>query len=308
MQKYPFILLVILFLTACENSEKTAQINKLSLEVDSLNKVLNYKESQLKVAQDSIELLKFPAGDRYAKAKRLLSDGNLSGAQTELDNLKRIFPNSQEATRIPELEAQINSEKERIKKEQERIAALGFKALPQKANVKVDYNTITLSQFNVGSQFTFDSYDDRYFYRTADRGDRYITMAMSVTSTSKSPKLPEFAVYKVNGATMSLVKTFQTEYARWSDYGAYLGNYHDNSNDFSKVSTIKFKLGAEVEESIVKGAYAIVMYNGNVLSEEYDRWKNPPQYWIGSAPFESSLTLDSFSNNKYILVKLTNLK
>jgi len=43
---------------------------------------------------------------------------------------------------------------------------------------------------------------------------------------------------------MHKVITFETEYARWSSYGHYLGNYTDKINDFSKVSTVRFKLGA----------------------------------------------------------------
>ena len=132
-------------------------------------------------------------------------------------------------------------------------------------------------------------------------------MSMSVTSTNKYPKIPEFAVYRIEGDEMKWEGVFTTEYARWSDYGSYLGNYHDSRNDFSKVSTVKFKLGCEVEESITKQPYAIVVKKQNVLSEEYDRFKNPPQYWTGSASYPYTLKLESFDVD-YGIIKIYNLK
>lgn len=252
-------------------------------------------------------MLKYPAKDRLLHINNLLSKGNLDKAEEELDQLVIIFPYSQEAKEEKKIKNLISSERDKIRREKERIAALGFKALSQKSSLVVDYNTITLSSFSCSDRFIFDSYGDRWFYRTADRDNRYVTMSMSVKSTSKSPKLPQFAVYSINGSTMRLECTFQTEYARWRDYGAYLGNYHDTHNDFSKVSTVSFKLGAEVSQDITRGAYAIVMYNENVLIEQYNRFKNPPKYWTGSAPFASTLTIDSFETN-YVLIKIFNLK
>lgn len=231
----------------------------------------------------------------------------MNQADEELNQLVRIFPHSQEAKEEKRIKGQIASERDKIRKEEERRAALGFKALPQKSSLVVDYNTITLSSFSCGNRFIFDAYGDSWFYRTADKDNKYVTMSMSVKSTSKYPQLPQFAVYSIKGSTMEFERSFQTEYARWKDYGAYLGNYHDTHNDFSKVSTVLFKLGAEVNQDITRGAYAIVMYNENVLTEQYDRFRNPPQYWTGTASFAPTLTIGSFDTN-YVLIKLFNLK
>ena len=131
-------------------------------------------------------------------------------------------------------------------------------------------------------------------------------MRMSVTSTSHDPELPELALYSISGDKMILVGTFDTRFARWSDYGAYLGNYHDSSNDFSKVSTVRFKLGLQVSNEKLSKPYAIVLKKKNALTYHYDRFANPPISYIGSASYPSSLNIDNFKNG-YVLIKRYNL-
>lgn len=288
-----------------DNSQQS-RLDELQSSVDSLRDVTDKQSRTIAVLRDSVSVLKFPATDRLAKAKRLISEDNLTAAEAELNNLVSIFPDAEESAAVPELRDKIAAEKEKQRLEAERIAALGFKALDKKTTVTVGYNTIKLSSFSTGTKFTFDAYDDSWYYRTADRDSKFVTMAMSVQSTSKSPMLPQFAVYTINGSMMELAGTFDTRYARWSDFGAYLGNYSDTRNDFAKVSTVSFKLGAEVSDAVVAGPYAIVMTNANVMSEQYDRFRNPPQFWVNTAEFPKNLTVDSFRNN-FVLIKTFNL-
>lgn len=306
---YVLNIIVVLFLffmlVSCngqpDNSAQIAEIEKKYQ--DSLSAVRN----ELKEAKSKIELLSYPADQRLQKAKGLLDAGELDNAKAEIENLKSIFPNSSEASSSNALLSKIEELKEAKRKEEERIKALGFKALPEQTTVKVDYNTVTYSSISVGNRFVFDAYDDRWFYRDADRGNKYVTMQMSVTSTSHSPALPELGLYTISGDRMILEGTFDTEFARWRDYGAYLGNYHDSSNDFAKVSTVKFKLGLQVSNEKLSQPYAIVLKKTNALSYHYDRFSNPPISYIGSAGYPSSLTLDDFKNG-YVLIKRYNLK
>ena len=300
-----YVLLLLLLLVSCINkSGNSSQIVEIEKKYqDSITALM----SQLEQANQQIELLKFPADQRLNKAKTLMESGDLEKALSEIQQLKKIFPNSQEASSSGALVSKINEIKEEKRKEEERIKALGFKAIPEQTTIKIDYNTIVLSGISVGNRFIFDAYDDRWFYRDADRGSKYVTMQMAVTSTSHDPNLPQFAVYLISGGTMKLIREFDTEYARWRDYGAYLGNYHDSTNDFAKVSTVKFKLGAQVDNESLSKPYAIVLMKKNVLYSHYDRFANPPCSYIGSANYPSSLSLDDFKS-KYAIVKRFNLK
>ncbi|MDO4951204.1 MAG: hypothetical protein Q4E49_04005, partial [Bacteroidales bacterium] len=143
-------------------------------------------------------------------------------------------------------------------------------------------------------------------YNDADRGNKYITMQMSVKSTNHNPDLPQAALYVISGDKMILGGTFETKFARWKDYGTYLGNYHDSSNDFSKVSTVKFKLGLQVSERTLAKPYAIVLKKKNVLSYYYEELSNPPISYIGSANYPSYLSLDDFKKD-YVIIKRYNI-
>lgn len=295
-----FFALGILFFVCSCNSNSEATMKKCQ---DSIVVLKN----ELSEAKKQIELLSFPADQRLQKAKGLLEAGELDKASVEISQLKLLFPNSSEASSSSELLTKIGELKEAKRKEEERIKALGFKAILEQTTIKVDYNTVTYSSIGVGNRFVFDAYDDRWFYRDADRGSKYVTMQMSVTSSNHNPDLPELALYIIIGDIMIFEGTFDTRFARWRDYGAYLGNYHDSSNDFSKVSTVKFKLGLQVSNEKLTQPYAIVLKKKNALSYRYDRFSNPPISYVGSAGYPGTLSLDDF-NGEYVIVKRYNLK
>ena len=298
--------------TSCGISHKdyntTLEANKhLQLVCDSLKSILSANENEIQNLKDSLVVYSYPADQRFNAILENIKAEKFEDAKEEIKSLVTIFPNSKEA-------ADCNKQLEIIEKkiaqkiaEEERIKALGFKAIKQQITFSVDYNKITLSSISIGSQFTFDSYDDRWFYREADRGNRYVTARMSVTSTNKYPQLPEFAIYSIKGDEMNYEGRFDMRYARWDDYGSYLGNEADFNNDFTKTSTVRFKLGAEVNTEITKSAFAIVAKNENVLTEEYDRFKNPPKSWTGYTNFAYNLKVKDFEKD-YTLIKLYNLK
>lgn len=279
----------------------------LQQECDSLKSIITSNENTIKNLKDSLVIYSYPADQRFNAILENIKSENFVAAKKEIKALTSIFPKSKEAAEcVKQLEI-IKKKEERKKAEEERLKALGFKALQQKTTFQVDYNKISISNISIGSQFTFDSYDDSYHYRSADRGNKYVTARMSVTSSSKYPNLPEFALYLIKGDVMEYEGSFDIEYARWRDYGAYLGNYTDYGNDFTKTSTVNFKIGEETSEENTKVAFAIVAKNENVLSEQYERFNNPPKHWTGHANFKNKLKIKDFEKD-YTLIKIYNLK
>lgn len=303
MKKNTFYVIACILLVSCSGSSSKKELKQ---KVDSLQKVADVQRTIITALKDSVSVLAFPADQRLLKIKELIASEDYSNAKTQIAQLKNTFPNSFEASACKELETIIATKEAAREAEIEKLKALGFKALSAKNSFTIDYNTITLSQFSIGTQFVYDAYDDSWFYSTADRGNKYVTASMSIKSTNKDPKIPEFAVYSVTGDKMKFVERFQTRYARWRDYGTYLGNYHDISNDFAKVSTVKFKLGAEVSEDVTLKAFAIVCKKVNGLSSSYDQFDNPPKSWVGSVSYPSTLSVSDFESD-YVLVKLYNL-
>ena len=307
MKKSVFIIPALLLalhalVCSCESkSEIAAQTAAQIAEVEKkYQDSITVLKDALKEKQEQIELLSYPADQRLFEIKTEIANGQYTYARNDIASLKELFPHSKEASECDNLSAVIEEKMEEKRKEEERIKALGFKAIAEQNSVKIDYNTITLSGISIGSRFTYDSYGDEWYYREADRGSKYVSMQMSVTSSSHNPKLPELAVYSISGDKMKYV-------ARWKDYGAYLGNYHDYSNDFAKVSTVRFKLGLQVENETLAKPYAIVLKKENVLSSKYDRFKNPPVSYSGYADYPSTLSIDDFKGN-YVIIKRYNLK
>lgn len=299
------IVVFLLTLVSCtkqtDNSGQIAEIEKKYQ--DSLSAV----RSELKEAKLKIELLSYPADQRMQNVKNLLDAGELDKAQTEIEQLKSIFPNSPEASSSNALLTKIEELKEAKKKEEERIKALGFKAISEQTTVKIDYNTVTFSNFSIGKNYIHDSYDDRYFYNDADRGCKYISVLMSVKSESHDPNIPQLAVYTIHGDKMNFEGSFRTEFNRWEDYATYLGNYHDSHNDFAKVNIVKFKLGIEMSDEKLAKPYAIVLMKKNVLIRQNERFRNPPVYYSGDANYPSTLSISDFTD-RFVIVKRYNLK
>lgn len=299
------IIIGVVIVCSCNSkSEIDAKISEVEKKYqDSLSIVRN----ELKEAKAKIEVLSYPADQRFSHIAELFNSQEYDKVKKEIAELKSIFPKAPENTECAKILEKISALEAAKKAEEERIKALGFKAIKPQTTFKIDYNAIVLSSISIGKTFTFDYRSDEWTYREADRGTKYISAAMSVTSTDHDPNLPQLAVYKIEGGDMVYVGSFDTEFARWEDYGTYLGNYHDSRNDFAKVSTVKFKVGVQISDDVLSKPYAIVVKSENGLTSTYDRFKNPPKSYIGSVSYPNTLSVEDFAKN-YILVKTYNLK
>ena len=303
---YFFIALIPLFLACGVNQ---SEYDKIKKERDELATEINNNIAVIRVLRDSVKMLSFPADQRLNKINNLVSTGEYSQAKQEISRLNSLFPESKEAQSTPAIIERVDKLIAQKKAEEERIKALGFKALKPTSSITVDYNKVEFSNISVGTTFTFDSNSSYYSYRTADRGNKYISAAMKITSDSKNPKLPQLAVYKISGDHMAYEGIFATKFARWDDYGSYLGNYHDNGNDFAKTSSVRFKVGKEVSEDVLKGPYALILKKENVLTRKHDEYENPPISYSGSASYPSTLSLGDFTkeDSQFVVVRIANL-
>lgn len=299
------LIVPLLFSCGVDQSE----FNKLKKERDDLAAQVSANKATIQALRDSVTMLAFPADQRLNKINTLVSSGDYTAAKQEIVRLTSLFPESKEAKATPAIVEKIDRLIAQKKAEEERIKALGFKALKSSLSVVVDYNKVEFSSINVGNTFTFDSYGDTYHYRTADRGNKYVSAAMKITSSEKDPKLPQLAIYSISGDTMTWEGNFITRFTRWSDYGAFLGNYGDDRNDFAKVSSVNFKIGYEVSEDITKKPYALVLKKENALTRDYERFNDPPVSYLGSVNYPGTLSLDDFTKegSQFVVVKIANL-
>src|SRR5690606_7516026 len=127
------------------------------------------------------------------------------------------------------------------------------------------------------------------------------------SSNSKDPNLPPVFVYKISNGELIYLATLDYEFARWDDYGSYLGNESDFRNDFAHTQTIRFELGSQISENEIKESPVfIVVGNENIFYRSYDRFANPPvSYRRSTYDYKSILKVEDF-NQDFHLIKIFN--
>lgn len=299
MKHFIFLQVLILTLSACDN--KTADYNRSQQE-------LTLARDSIIMLQKRIEELSYPADHRLDNITRLFKNRELDSATIEINELTSLFPQSEEAQKAIDIATEIEAIRKAKIEEEKRLKALGFKAIKENTNVSFGDIKVTFNSFKTAKTYTFDHYDTRYFYRQADKGHKYISAAMSITSDSTDPLLPQCAVYFVDGDKLTYSGiTFNTHFARWDDYGAYLGNYADFNNDFSKVNTVKFKIGAQVSDNDLKRPSVIILKKEGALTRKHNTFSLPEISYSGSVNFPLELTLqDVGESGMYVIIKKYN--
>ena len=218
-------------------------------------------------------------------------------AQAELE---KRFPKAPETA---DGEKQIAAYRDRLAKvaaDEQRLAALGFKALPVGLAVKGSTVTAKYGQLSFNDRFVVDRYDNSYHYRDADRDTKYAVISMTVTAGKgvSNPEMPGTALYWADGGTLKKIAEFAIEFTRWENYATYLGNYSDSRNDFAKVQTIPFTLGAQIDdEEIKKKPLYVVATKDGCISRDYERFKQPPVFYRGlCSPLKATLTVKDFTD------------
>lgn len=268
--------LTMLFVNSCGVND--SDFNNVLSQLDSLKTVIGQYEKKCAELRDSVSILKFPADQRYNQIVTLVKGDHFEEARAAIDDLLMVFPESKEAGLTSEQLAMIEKREAEKKAEEERIKALGFKVFKDQSAVTIGNKTCSFSGFSYGRTFTFDYVSDvgEYCYRTADKDNTFILASMSMSTKEHYASTPSIGVYKIEDGALKLVTTFDDEYASWNTYGAYIGNYSETSHDFAKVSTIRYKIAAEISNEESKIPLVILCekdgkYPGNDLTIEQVR-------------------------------------
>ena len=270
------LLVLMAFMTAsCTDKEAQNKLVEMERNVKAYQDTISVLKETIQKLEDQVEIFKYPADQRLLNIKELVASEEFDKALKEISDLKNTFPNSAEVQQSGSLVDLINKKKAEKEAEKQKIKAMGFKILKDSPTVKTKYGTATFGSFTFGSTFTFASVldIDEYHYRTADKDNTYILVPMSFTSKEKSVITPTLAAYLIKDGKLVELANFTEEYATYRTYGAYIGNYNEDSHDFSKVSTVKYKLAAEIPKSDVGKPIIMMIYdeksNNANLTPEY---------------------------------------
>lgn len=303
MKCWIFALTVAAALSACGSSDSAvqedSQVRTLSRQVEAL------KAENSRLRTENAELKETPSA-LLSNVTNLLDNRDISQAEEELEKLSEKFPESVEAKNASILLSKFKQDEEKKSAEASRLAALGFKALNVSAKTSSTESTLHVRSTAISSRWTFDSYGDEWYYKEPEKGQKFITSQVTVSSESKNPKLMGIGAYVADGGQLRRIGTFAYRFARWDDYASYLGNEADYRNDFAHSSDIRFSVAAAVSTDDLKKKpiYLIVTKEG-CFSRSYDRFGNPPISYYSSAchSLPLTLTLEDFQEGQLVVAR-----
>ncbi len=261
---------------------------------------------QLSECSTELETLKNTPENRKVRALKHLANDSFEFAKSEFTGIAENYPGTKEAKDAKVEIAKIDKIVEKKKAEDARKKALGFKVLKETSTVKNDDLKISFSSTKTGKRWTFDSYGDRYHYRDAERGDKFILTRASISSKNKNPYLPPVQAYQIKDGNLNYLGTLSYQFTRWKDYGSYLGNYADYGNDFAHSETIKFSLGLSIKEIDIDDEPVFIVVEKKGCFLRSSRLGRPEVYYKPlSCPNKNPLNVDDFDDN-YVLVKIFN--
>ena len=255
------VTIVTCLFTSCTQTNKTdaaVQFTEIERKYQDTIKVL---KQELSEANAKIEILSYPADQRLAHIGELFNSEDYAGVKKEVAELKRVFPNAKENDGCNEYLMKIEAIEAAKKAEEERIKALGFKAFKDNPTVKFDNVTYSFSGFTYGRTFTFEYVldVDEYSYEVADKNCTYILASLAISTKENYASNPRVYACEIVDGKLKEIDDFRIEYASYNTYGASIGNYSETSHDFSKVSSVKYKMAAQIPQSYTNKPIVIIV-------------------------------------------------
>ncbi len=280
------LLLTLITLSGCGISQ--SDYDELKSKNEYLSERISELNSTIQSLRDSVSIFSYPAEQRLNHIIELIKEEKYEKAKRNITELKKIFPHSIESNKCDEQLNIIDKKIAEQKAKEERIKALGFKVFNDNTIVNINNTSCRYSGFNYGRTYTFDYCDDvgEYSYRTADKDNTYILVSLNMSTKEKYASTPSMKVYKIENGKLKEIGYFSEEYATWTSYGAKIGNYSDDSHDFSKVNSINYKMAAEISVEDSKKPLIIL------ISKSQDS--------LGD-----NLTVEDVNNN-YVVIKILN--
>ncbi len=297
-----------IFLSGCEDDAEKYKEQAASLHsaVETLEKEVAAAQSKIDQLEQENKLLKETPPILLAQVRRGIDSGDEASAKNAMTSLTSRYPDTPEAAAGTDLLQKMAKGLEAKQQEERRVAALGMKAIPVKATFIADDSAVALQSAQIASQWSFNDHGGEYEYRTSERGSKYITASVTYSSKSKDPKLAPLIVYASNGGELKRLGVMGFEFVRWSSYATFLGNYHDDGNDFAHTASIKFSMGLQVENGAISKPLYIVASSIGCANRSSDRFGNPPVSYYTydcdkAAP--SVLHAGDFKDGRFGLVK-----
>lgn len=227
-------------------------------------------------------------------------------AKAALKRLTDRYPLSAEAASAGKRVDALLARQRASQEETRRVAALGFKALQVRPSFGHGDMTMGLTATGVVRRWTFDMHGDGWRFLDAEKGRKYLTATVQVSSKNKDPQLFGIAAYVADGAKLTHVGAARYRFIRWRDYGAFLGNHADFRNDFSHNSRIPFSIGVSVsDEELKRRPVYLVATREGCHRRLYERFGQPPIQYVpvNCESLKPTLSAADFKNGSLAILK-----
>lgn len=265
MKKFYIVSAILAVLVGLSSS--CTQTNKIDYASQIADLEKKYQDTimvlrqELNEANSRIKILSYPADQRLLHIEELFNAGDYAGVKKDAAELKLIFPNAKENSVSDEYLKKIEAIEAAKKAEEERIKALGYKAFKDNSTITLDKVTYSFSGFTYGRTFTFEYvYDvEEYSYEVADKNCTYILASLAISTKENYASTPKVYACEIVDGKLKEIDDFRIEYASYNTYGASIGNYSETSHDFSKVSSVKYKMAAQIPQTYTSKPIVIIV-------------------------------------------------
>lgn len=227
-------------------------------------------------------------------------------AKAALKRLTDRYPLSAEAAQAGKRVDGLLAKQRAAQEEAKGMAALGFKALRTSPYFSHGETSMGLTATGVVRRWNFDWHGDGWKYLDAEKGRKFVTATVTVSSRGKDPLLFGIGAYVANGATLTHVGKVRYRFIRWRNYGSFLGTQADFRNDFAHSSRIPFSIGVSVaDEELKRRPLYLVATREGCHRRLYERFGQPPiQYVPGNCnSLKPTLTIADFKDGSLAVIK-----
>jgi hypothetical protein len=267
--------------------------------------IVALKAEVARLSAENLQLRMTPSA-LAAEVRSAIAARNGAAAEAALQRLAEHFPFSAELAparkQVAALLAKLKAEDE----DRKRIAALGFKGLKTRPAYAWRDTELRMYDTSFARRWIFDNYGSGWSYLDPEKGQRLLTAAVTVWSRNKDPALFGIGAYVADGAQLKQVAQLRYRFARWSDFGAVLGNHADFRNDFGHTSRIPFTVGAPLDQDAARRRplYLVVTREG-CHQRHQDRLLQPPIHYLpqGCASLKKTLTVEDFKDGTLAVLK-----
>jgi hypothetical protein len=241
-----------------------------------------------------------------AEVQAAIKANDAEKAKAALKRLTDRYPLAEEATQEGKRVDALLARQRAAQEEALTKAALGFKGLRTHPSFSHGDTSIGLTATAVVSRWNFDSHGDGWKYLDAEKGRKFVTATVTVRSKSQDPQLFGIGAYVANGAVLTYVGRMRYRFARWRDYGSFLGTQADFRNDFSYTSRIPFSVGVSVaDEELKRRPLYLIATREGCHRRLYERFGQPPIQYVPNNCYSLKPTLNiaDFKDGSLAVIK-----